>query len=112
MRAAYPGVSDQVIDGPIHDLYRVHHHDRHDHSYRPHNRSASYVFEDMYPEFDITYGGEESILHYEERNELRRIIFGDSEYEPMGHEISRETLRNYAVRLTRLGIMNAVRLTP
>jgi hypothetical protein len=24
----------------------------------------------------------------------------------MGHEISRETLRNYAVRLTRLGIMN------
>jgi hypothetical protein len=60
----------------------------------------------MYPEFDITYGGDVAILHYEERNELRRIICGDSEYEPMGHEISRETLRNYAVRLTRLGIMN------
>ncbi len=107
MRAAYPGVSDQVIDGPIHDLYRVHHHDMRDRSYRPHDRSASYVFEDMYPEFDITYGGDVAILHYEERNELRRIIFGDSDYEPMGHEISRETLRNYyAVRLTRLGIIN------
>ena len=60
----------------------------------------------MYPEFDIAYGGEESTLHYEERNRLRQIIFGDSEYEPMGHEISRETLRSFAVRLTRLGIMN------
>jgi hypothetical protein len=109
MRAAYPGVSDQVFDGLIHDLYRAHHHDRHDRSYRSqrsHNRSANYVFEDMYPEFDIAYVGGESILHHEERNELRRIIFGDSEHEPMGHEISRETLRNYAVRLTRLGIMN------
>jgi hypothetical protein len=67
---------------------------------------SSYVFEDMYPEFDIAYGGEESTLHYEERNRLRQIIFGDSEYEPMGHEISRETLRIYAVKLTRLGIMN------
>jgi len=98
----------EVIDGPIHDLYRVHHHDMmRDRSYRPHDRSASYVFEDMYPEFDITYGGDVASLHYEERNELRRIIFGDSDYEPMGHEISRETLRNYyAVRLTRLGIIN------
>jgi hypothetical protein len=69
--------------------------------------ASSYVFEDMYPEFDIAYGGEEStLLHYEKRNRLRQIIFGDSEYEPMGHEISRETLRIYAVKLTRLGIMN------
>ena len=60
----------------------------------------------MYPGFDITYGSEESTLHYEERNMLRQIIFGDSEYEPMGHEISREILRDYTVRLTRLGIMN------
>ena len=60
----------------------------------------------MYPGFDITYGSEESTLHYEERNMLRQIIFGDSEYEPMGHEISCEILRDYAVRLTRLGIMN------
>ena len=94
MRPAYPGVSDQVIDGPIHDLYRAHHHDRHDRSYRSqksHNRSANYVFEDMYPEFDIAYAlgyyyfaashsreSGESILHHEERNELRRIIFGVS----------------------------------
>ena len=27
MRASYSEVSDQVIDGPIHDLYRAHHHD-------------------------------------------------------------------------------------
>ncbi len=106
LRAAYPGVSDQVIDGPVHDLYRVHHHDRHDRHCSSHRLSASYVFEDIYPEFDITYGGEESTLHYKERNELRQIIFGDSDYEPIGHEISRETLRNYAVRLTRLGIMS------
>ena len=90
MRTSYPAVSDQIIDGPIHDLYRVHHHDRHD-------RSGSYVFEDMYPEFEITYGGDVAILHYQERDELRRTIFRDSEYEPMGHEISREALRNYAV---------------
>ena len=100
MRTSYPGVSDQIIiDGPIHDLFRAHHHDSYD-------RSGSYVFEDMYPEFDITYGGDVAILHYRERDELRRTIFGDSEYEPMGHEIYRETLRNYAVTLTRLGIMN------
>jgi len=37
IRASYPGVSDQVIDGPIHDLYRAHHH--HD----SHDRSGSYV---------------------------------------------------------------------
>jgi len=60
----------------------------------------------MYPEFKITYGGDIAIFHHEERDELRLIIFEDSEYEPMGQEISRETLRNYAVRLTRLGIMN------
>ena len=106
LRAAYPGVSDQVIDGPVHELYRVHHRNTHDRRFSSHRLHSSYVFEDMYPEFDIAYGGEESTLHYEERNRLRQIIFGDSEYEPMGHEISRETLRIFAVRLTRLGIMN------
>ena len=100
LRTAYPGVSDQVIDGPVHDLYRAHHHDRQDRHFSSHLLSASYVFE------DITYGGEESTLHYKERNELRQIIFGDSDYEPMGHEISREAHCNYAVRLTRLGTMN------
>jgi hypothetical protein len=63
MRAAYPGVSDQAIDGPIHDLYRAHHHDSH-------LRSGSYVFEDMYPEFDITYGRDAAIPHYTERDQL------------------------------------------
>ncbi len=106
LRAVYPGVSDQVIDGPVPELYRVHHRNTHNRRFSSHRLHFSYVFEDMYPEFDIAYGGEESTLHYEERNRLRQIIFGDSEYEPMGHEISRETLRNYAVRLTRLGIMN------
>jgi hypothetical protein len=33
MRASYLGVSDQVIDGPMHDVYRAHHHDRHDPTY-------------------------------------------------------------------------------
>jgi hypothetical protein len=59
LRAAYPGVSDQVIDGPVHELYRVHHHDRHDRHFSSHRLHSSYVFEDMYPEFDIAYGGEE-----------------------------------------------------
>ena len=99
-------MSEKAIDGPIHDLYRVFHRDRHDRSYRSHNPSASYVFEDMYPDYDITYGGEASTLHYEQRNELLQIIFEYSEHEPMGHEIYRETLRSYAVTLTRLGIMN------
>ena len=106
LRAAYPGVSDQVIDGPVHELYRVHHHDRHERRFSSHHLNPSYVFEDMHPEFEIAYGSEDSTLHYEEKNRLRQIIFGDSEYEPMGHEISRDILRDYAVRLTRLGIMN------
>ena len=99
MRASYPGLSDQAFDGPIHDLYRAHHHDRHD-------RRSSYVFEDIYPKFDIAYGVDAALSYYQEMDELRRIIFGKSHYEPMGHEISREALRDYAVSLTRLGIMN------
>ena len=70
MRASYPEVSDQVNDGPIHDLYRAHHHDMHD-------RRGSYVFEDIYPaDFDIAYGVDATLPHYQEMNELRRIIFG------------------------------------
>ena len=65
MRASYLRVSAQVIDRLIHDLYRAHHHDRHD-------RRGSYLFEDMYPEFDIAYGGDVALLHYQERDELRR----------------------------------------
>jgi len=100
MRASYPEVSDQVIDGSIHDLYRAHHHDMHD-------RRGSYVFEDIYPaDFDIAYGVDVTLPHYQEMNELRRIIFGEPQYEPMGYEISLEALRDYAVSLTRLGTIN------
>ena len=103
MRASYLGVSDQVIDGPMHDVYRAHHHDRHDHR-------GSYVFEDIYyPEFDIAYGEDVALFYYQERDELWRIIFGRAQYEPMGHEISREALRDYAASLTRLGLINNFR---
>ncbi len=57
LRAAYLGVSDQVIDGPVHELYRVHHRDRHERRLSSHRLNPSYVFEDMYPEYDIAYGG-------------------------------------------------------
>jgi hypothetical protein len=49
LRAAYPGVSDQVIDGPVHGLHRVHHHDGHERRLSSHRLNPSYVFEDMYP---------------------------------------------------------------
>ena len=69
MRASYPGVSDQVIDGPMHDLYRAHYH-------YSQKRRGSYVFEDMYPEFDIAYGEDVAPFYYQERDEFQRIIFG------------------------------------
>ncbi len=44
------------------------------HHYR-HDRYGSYVFEDIYPEFDKAYEEDVALFYYQERDELRRIIF-------------------------------------
>ena len=98
MRELFPNsVGYDIIDGHMQDLYRSHHAAEHSHS-------GSYVFEEMYPDWDITHGATPD-LHYEARNQLRMHIFGNS-FEPQGHRIALGSLRTYAVRLTRLGILN------
>ena len=83
------------MDPCMNDLYQAYHHDMH-------NRRVSYVFEDIYPAFDIAYG----LPTTEKRTTFDESSSKEHSMNPwVTRSPAREALRNYAASLTRLGIM-------